>query len=80
MSAISVNARWEFGFSLRISRDEGKQEANTDYLDGRPEGIIAAKAITAAEPERRWWHLLWPFISIAGATALRWFLRLHGIG
>lgn len=81
MTAVSVNARWEFVFDLRIGKDGGKQEASAGNVDGRPaEGIIVAKAITAAEPQRRWWQLVLPFLSVAGATALRWFLHLHGIG
>jgi hypothetical protein len=81
MSVLTIDAHFAFGFKFQIRKDGGNQAASTGDLDGRPaEVIIAAERITGDEPQRRWWRVVLPFVSLVGATALRWLFRIHGIG
>jgi hypothetical protein len=80
MSAISIDAGFTFGFQFRIGRDDAEPEVGT----GRPgepsaHAKAAAGAVAEPEPQRRWLRYVWPFVSLAAATALR-VLRLHGLG
>jgi hypothetical protein len=80
MSTLSVDANYEFGFHIRIRTGGTQHESNVSHPEAlSTKLIIAPEAIIEDEAQRRWWRLMWPFVSVGGISAFRWFLRLHGI-
>lgn len=81
MEALPFDTRYEFGIYFRVHREATKYEPDTSSPDIRSAKEMSAPALVAeAEQKRSWWRLVWPLLSLAGTSALRWFLRMHGIG
>jgi hypothetical protein len=81
MSAFSVDARVMFRVQIRAGKDVDESGTGTGNPSSPPTKVMVVQdAGIEAEPQRPWWRLIWPFISISGAELLRWFLRNRGLG
>ncbi len=81
MTTWSANADYDFGIHIRIRTSVKRQESDADNPGVYSAKVISVPALVSeAEPKRHWWRLFWPILSVAGTTAVRWILRMHGIG